>query len=235
MVLLIHFKSSVMNYFYRLWICFLLSSLLSCKHENPPQSYLALGDSYTIGESVSKNDRWPVQLVISLAKENIFLSPPEIIAKTGWTADELQEGINQAPLNYPYDWVSLLIGVNNQYRGKSIEVFKDEFSTLLSQAIVFSGNRKKNVFVVSIPDWGVMPFAKNRDRQKIAAEIDNFNQAIYEICATEDIRFIDITPLSRTVSENPDWIAKDGLHPSGKQYSKWVAEILPFFSNASND
>ena len=194
------------------------------------QSFLALGDSYTIGESVEEDQRWPLQLVYELKKNNIVLSPT-IIAKTGWTTDELKEGINQAPLNFPYDWVSLLIGVNNQYRGKSIEEFKGEFENLLEQAIVFSGNNKARVFVVSIPDWGVMPFAINQNQEKIATEIDNFNQAIYEICVSNDIKFVDVTPISRQVLEHPEWIAEDGLHPSGEQYKEWVKEILPLFLN----
>lgn len=224
-----------MKYICLLGISFLFLIFLGCKKEIPPQSYLALGDSYTIGESVSKFERWPDQLVASLAKENIFLNSPEIIAKTGWTTDELQEGINLAPLNYPYDWVSLLIGVNDQYRGKIIEEFESEFHNLLRQAIVFSGNRKERVFVLSIPDWGAMPYAIDKDVQKIAAEIDAFNQVIYQLCAQENVRFIDITPLSRKVSDYPNWIAKDRLQPSGAQYSKWVLEILPFFLNTKND
>lgn len=224
-----------MKYICRLGICFLFLIFLDCEKKKPPQSYLALGDGYTIGESVTKFERWPVQLVASLNDENIFLNSPEIIAKTGWTTNELQEGINQAPLNYPYDWVSLLIGVNDQYRGKSIEEFENEFYNLLSQAIIFSGNRKERVFVVSIPDWGAMPYAIDNDVQKIAAEIDAFNQVIYQLCAKENVRFIDITPLSRKVSDYTNWITKDGLHPSGTQYSKWVLEILPFFLNTKND
>ena len=224
-----------MKYICLLGISFLFLIFLGCKKEIPPQSYLALGDSYTIGESVSKFERWPDQLVASLAKENIFLNSPEIIAKTGWTTDELQEGINLAPLNYPYDWVSLLIGVNDQYRGKSIEEFESEFHNLLRQAIVFSGNRKERVFVLSIPDWSVMPYAIDKDVKKIAAEIDAFNQVIYQLCAQENVRFIDITTLSRKVSDYPNWITKDRLQPSGAQYSKWVLEILPFFLNTKND
>ena len=224
-----------MNFMYRLEICFLFLIFLGCNKEIPPQSYLALGDGYTVGESVSKSERWPDQLVASLANENIFLNAPEIIAKKGWATDELQEGINLAPLNYPYDWVSLLIGVNNQYHGKSIEEFESKFHNLLSQAILFSGNRKERVFVLSIPDWGAMPYVIDNEVQKIATEIDAFNQVIYKLCAKENVQFIDITPLSRKVSDYPNWIAKDGLHPSGIQYSKWVLEILPYFLKTKND
>ena len=208
-------------------ICF-----AACDKDTIRQSYLALGDSYTIGESVAENLRWPVQLVDSLAQKKLFLETPKIIAQTGWTTDELKNGIDNSSLNYPYDWVSLLIGVNNQYRGRNIDEFREQFEILLSEAIAYSGNRKERVFVVSIPDWGVMPFAEGRDRAQIATEIDNFNQVIYEICAIQEIEFIDITPLSRAIDIHPDWVAKDGLHPSGKQYSAWVQEIIPFFLNS---
>lgn len=208
---------------------------ISCKKMGLKESYLALGDSYTMGESISKKHTWPKQLVDSLKKRNIFLSEPRIIAKTGWTTDELKKAINDSSLDYPYDWVSLLIGVNNQYRGRDLDEFKLQFESLLFEAIAFSGNRKERVFVISIPDWGSMPFAKDRDPNKIAIEIDNFNQIIYEVCAFENIKFIDITPITRNSYSNPNWIAKDSLHPSKEQYSKWVEKIIPFFLNFKND
>jgi lysophospholipase L1-like esterase len=194
--------------------------------EKPSYSYLALGDSYTIGESVNENDRWPVQLSKKLNAIGIAFSAPEIIAKTGWTTDELKTGIDNQILNYPYDWVSLMIGVNNQYRNRPIENFKEEFETLIDLALSFNGNNKKRLFVLSIPDWGKMPFAKNRNQEQISREIDDFNQVIYEICALKEVLFIDITPLSRRVENHPEWIGSDGLHPSGLQYTEWVNEIL---------
>jgi len=209
--------------------------ILSCEKQQLKESYLALGDSYTIGEAVSENERWPVQLVKALEGKNRILDSPKIIAQTGWTTTDLKMGIDNAILDFPYDWVSLLIGVNNQYQGKSISNFKEEFEQLLSQALLFAGNKKDRIFVVSIPDWGEMPFAKNRDREKIATEIDNFNQVIYEICAQKEIAFIDITPLSRTVEAHPEFVASDGLHPSGVQYTQWVKEIIPFFLKTSDD
>ena len=209
--------------------------ILSCEKQQLKESYLALGDSYTIGEAVSENERWPVQLFKALEGKNRILDSPKIIAQTGWTTADLKMGIDNAILDFPYDWVSLLIGVNNQYQGKSISNFKEEFEQLLSQALLFAGNKKDRIFVVSIPDWGEMPFAKNRDREKIATEIDNFNQVIYEICAQKEIAFIDITPLSRTVEAHPEFVASDGLHPSGVQYSQWVKEIIPFFLKTSDD
>ena len=155
--------------------------LASCKQKAVKQSYLALGDSYTQGEAVSESERWPVQLAKALENENVTIAPPKIIAQTGWTTDELKKGIDEAVLDYPYDWVSLLIGVNNQYRGYNLATFKTEFEELLTQSILFAGNKKERVFVVSIPDWGVMPFAKNRDQEQIATEIDNFNQELLDL------------------------------------------------------
>lgn len=215
-------------------ICFMIL-FISCKKMGLKESYLALGDSYTVGESISKKHTWPKQLVDSLKKRSVFLSEPRIIAKTGWTTDELKKAINDSSLDYPYDWVSLLIGVNNQYRGRDLDEFKLQFESLLSEAIAFSGNRKERVFVISLPDWGSMPFAKDRDPNKIAIEIDNFNQIIYEVCAIENIKFIDITPISRNIYSNPNWIAKDSLHPSKEQYSKWVEKMIPYFLNFKND
>ena len=221
--------------FHLLSITYFMFLFSSCKKMGLKESYLALGDSYTVGESISKKHTWPKQLVDSLKKRNIFLSEPRIIAKTGWTTDELKKAINDSSLDYPYDWVSLLIGVNNQYRGRDLDEFKLQFESLLLEAIAFSGNRKERVFVISIPDWGSMPFAKDRDPNKIAIEIDNFNQIIYEVCAFENIKFIDITPITRNIYSNSNWIAKDSLHPSKEQYSKWVEKIIPFFLNFKND
>ena len=203
---------------------------MSCKKKQPKQTYLALGDSYTIGESVTEPARWPVQLVKVLEEKNIFIDSPEIIAKTGWTTTDLKKGIDDTILNFPYDWVSLLIGVHNQFQGKSLATFKIEFEQLLGQAILFAGNKKERVFVVSIPDWGAMPFGENRDREHIATQIDNFNQVIYEVCILNQISFIDITPISRTINSNPKFIASDSLHPSKAQYAAWVEEIVPFFN-----
>ena len=203
----------------------------SCQTNSELQSYLALGDSYTIGESVPENQRWPAQLTKLLSEKNIHISLPRIIAKTGWTAHELKTEINNSKLDYPYDWVSLLIGVNNQYQGKSLKEFKEHFEILLSDAITFTGNNKEQVFVVSIPDWGVMPFSKNLDKEKIAKEIDDFNQVIYEVCVFKGVHFVDITPISRSAKNRKDFIAKDSLYPSGIQYTAWVQKIIPLFQN----
>ena len=219
-------------------LLFLYTSLFvwhSCQTNNESQSYLALGDSYTIGESVPENQRWPSQLTKLLSEKNIHISLPRIIAKTGWTAKELKTEINNSKLDYPYDWVSLLIGVNNQYQGKSLKEFKEHFEILLSDAITFAGDNKEQVFVVSIPDWGVMPFSKNLDKEKIAKEIDDFNQVIYEVCVFKGVHFVDITPISRSANNRKDFIAKDSLHPSGVQYTAWVQKIIPLFLNYKYD
>lgn len=196
-----------------------------------PQSYLALGDSYTIGESVAENLRWPLKLVDSLNKSGVLFTPPNVIARTGWTTDELQRAINEATLEPPYDWVSLLIGVNNQYRGRTVENFKPEFRSLLEQSIHLAGNRADRVFVVSIPDWGQMPYAQDRNPTQIAAEIDAYNQASAQICRELNVLWINITPISRQVADHPEWIAADGLHPSGDQYAQWVAAIIPYLQD----
>lgn len=195
----------------------------------PLKTYLALGDSYTIGESVTEALRWPNQLIKQLNEKEVVFDPATIIAKTGWTTDELMEGINTSSLDDHYSYVSLLIGVNNQYRGRSLENFKDEFILLLEKAITFSGGNNKNVFVLSIPDWGVMPFAKGRNQEKIAKEIDAFNQIVSAVCADYKITFIDITPISRRASKQPNLIATDGLHPSGDMYALWVNQVVARF------
>ncbi|MFN3589160.1 MAG: SGNH/GDSL hydrolase family protein [Spirosomataceae bacterium] len=187
-------------------------------------SYLALGDSYTIGESVPEQERWPLQLAAKLTSNGINVQNPRIIARTGWTTDELQSAIQSATLSSKYDLVSLLIGVNNQYRGRSSEVYRNEFINLLNKAVELAGNQSKNVFVVSIPDWGVTPFAAGRDRAKIAQEIDLFNQINREETLKRGILYFDITSISR--ENNPSYIAPDGLHPSGNMYKAWVDTVI---------
>jgi lysophospholipase L1-like esterase len=184
----------------------------------PHTRYLALGDSYTIGESVPESERFPVQLARALN-----LGDPEIIAKTGWTTDELNAAIDAAHPTGPYDLVTLLIGVNNQYRGRDAEQYRGEFTALLQRAIGFAGGDAKKVVVVSIPDWGVTPFAEGRDRAKIGTEIDRYNAINREETGKAGAKYVDITPVSR--GTDPALFAADGLHPSGKQYTEWVKLI----------
>lgn len=214
-------------------VLFLLSSKMEKSASQPGLdarsfTYLALGDSYTIGERVAPAMRWPVQLAEQLTRQGKETTAPDIIARTGWTTAELQQGIQEASNTRQYNIVSLLIGVNNQYRSQSIAVYRTEFKALLRTAIAFAGEHHEHVFVLSIPDWGQTPFAKKQDAQKIAREIDAFNQVAREECRLQNILFIDITDLSRTVAQNPAWVADDGLHYSGKMYAQWAERALPW-------
>ena len=198
-------------------------------------TYLAIGDSYTIGEQVPAKDNFPNQVYSLMKKDFSDFTEPRIIAKTGWTTDELEKGIIAAdktePLQASYDFVSLLIGVNNQYRGRTVENYKPEFEELLKKAIRFAGNKANHVVVVSIPDWGVTPFAKGRDRNKIAKEIDAYNAAAKEICDKYNVHYIDITPWTREAANDNSLVAADGLHPSGKEYKRWAERIAEFFKS----
>ncbi len=192
-----------------------------------PIKYLALGDSYTIGESVPDSLRWPVQLADSLQKEEIQVSDLNIIAKTGWTTAELQEGIANNPPSPPYNLVSLLIGVNNQYRGYDIEIYRTEFRELIEQAIGFAGGDSTKVFTVSIPNYGVTPFGQTRGEDRIRQELLMYDAIAKEISGEYGIPFVNITPISEDAKEDSSLIADDELHPSGKMYSLWVQEMLP--------
>ena len=193
----------------------------------PIAGYLALGDSYTIGESVQPNERWSVQLAEMLKQDKIDLGITQIIARTGWTTAELQDGIAASGLSGNYELVSLLIGVNNQYRRLPLEQYRTEFGALLEVAIKFAKGNPKRVFVLSIPDWGVSPFAAGQDRQQIAKAIDSFNEVAQAACAKAGVLYIDITPLSRQAANQPSYIATDQLHFSGIMYGLWAKEALP--------
>lgn len=190
-------------------------------------TYLALGDSYTIGESVEVNERFPVQLQNMLIDSSININRLDIVAKTGWTTDELMTGIATSSLLESYNLVTLLIGVNNQYRGRDTANYRLEFKQVLNSAIQFAGNIPQNVIVVSIPDWGVTPFAENRDTEKIAEEIDAFNAINCDEAMKAGTYYINITDISRQVENNPELIANDGLHPSGAMYASWVERLFP--------
>ena len=214
-------------------IIFTSVSLVKAANTHPPsqpKTFLALGDSYTIGEGVNENSRWPNQLIAELNKDKQQFEKPTILAKTGWTTDELLHALDMATLESNYDYVSLLIGVNNQYRKRTVTSFEPEFTALLSRAIAFANNNTKKVFVLSIPDWGVTPFAKDRDSEKIAEEIAAYNTAIEHICDEKGVTFFDITPISKRALNNPDYLAEDQLHPSAQMYAEWVTEIRSFFN-----
>jgi lysophospholipase L1-like esterase len=195
-----------------------------------PLTYLALGDSYTIGEGVDEQDRYPVQLVHELNKTGkILFETPQIIAKTGWTVDELEVGINASQTDEQgYDLVTLLIGVNNQYRGRPVADYETDFEEMLKRAIDFARGQKDHVVVLSIPDWGVTPFAVNRksDQAKVASEIDAYNDAKKAICKKYKITFIDITEDYRAIGSRPEMVVEDQLHPSGLVYARWTEKLL---------
>lgn len=204
------------------------SSFTDCHATGEGQMrFLALGDSYTIGESVEEAERWPVQLAALLWAEGFDVAAPEIIARTGWTTGELSSAIDQANPQGPYDLVSLLVGVNNQYRGLSTALYRVEFSVLLKRAIAFAGRDPKRVIVLSIPDWGVTPFAADRDRAQVAAEIDRFNHINRDETEMAGAHYVDVTLISRRAADEPHLIAADGLHPSRQMYTEWAALVFP--------
>lgn len=189
------------------------------------RQFLALGDSYTIGEAVPEDQRWPVQLVARLNRREFHFDPPEIIATTGWTTDELASAMDA---KYPagtqagFDLVSLLIGVNNQYRGRALDEYREQFTALLVRALALADTDPQRVIVLAIPDWGVTPFGagSGRDRAQIARELDAFNAAAAEVAQAHRIRFVDTSRVSR--ERGAEWVADDGLHPSGALYTAWA-------------
>jgi lysophospholipase L1-like esterase len=189
--------------------------------------FLALGDSYTIGEGVQPSQRWPHQLAALLRDCGVPIADPLIIARTGWTTDELSRAIEAANPSGTYQLVTLLIGVNNQYRGRDVEEYRKEFAALLRRAVGFAGRTPGRVVVLSIPDWGVTPFAAKRYRRSIAAAIDRFNQVNREEASKAGVHYVDITPASRTAASRPSMNAADGLHPSGEMYAEWARLTLP--------
>ncbi|HEY0895339.1 MAG TPA: SGNH/GDSL hydrolase family protein [Sphingobacteriaceae bacterium] len=191
----------------------------------PEIRYLALGDSYTVGESLEPSGSFPYQLAERLRAR--VLIRPTVVAKTGWTTDELLGHLAEHPVDGSFDLVSLLIGVNNQYRDYPLDTYQKEFSALLGLAIDFAGGNKERVIVISIPDWGVTPFASGdqRSASEIAAGIDRFNAVSRKVTGEADVRYISITEDSRKAATDPGLIAADGLHPSENMYSGWVDRI----------
>lgn len=185
-------------------------------------TYIALGDSYTIGESVPYDNNFPNQLAKRLTNGNFKVSAPLIIARTGWTTNELIDAIEREKVTKTFDFVTLLIGVNNQYRGYNINTYRTEFVELLNTAISFADGKKNHVFVFSIPDYGVTPFGMAGNPQKTAQEIDAYNAINKEESEKAGVNYTDITPISRQAATQPDLVATDGLHPSAKMYTEWV-------------
>ncbi len=223
----------------KLYMLLLVSLLISCSSSNSVTrnteagntsemnySYLALGDSYTIGEMVPESQRWPVQLVNRLNENGYKVAPPKIIAKTGWTTGNLLNAM-RSELNYTrkFDLVSILIGVNNQYQGKTIEEYEEELREIFNLALNHSKRREKGVFALSIPDYGVTPFGEE-NAETIRQEIDEFNAVFKKVAKEFEVDFYNITPISREAERDADLIAEDGLHPSGLMYRYWVDEII---------
>jgi lysophospholipase L1-like esterase len=188
-------------------------------------SILALGDSYTIGESLPLYESFPYQAVQLLRRAGYAFHAPEIVAKTGWTTTELAEHLIHTELNAQYDFVTLLIGVNNQYRGLNADDYASDFEFLLKKALHFAGDKAEHVIVLSIPDWGVTPFAEGRDRKQIADEIDRFNDINKSIGEKYNCRYVDITGGTREAATDETLVAADKLHPSAKEYERWAAAV----------
>jgi len=207
----------------------LLSTRLAAAPEAAALRFLALGDSYTIGEGVAAADRWPAQLVALLGERGVRVAPPEIIARTGWTSSQLASAITDAAPRGPYDLVTLLVGVNDQYRGLDVDGYRPRFVALLERAIAFAGGRPERVIVVSIPDWSVTPFAlsSGRDLGETAVAIARFNRVNREETAKKGARWVDVTPASQRAAGGGTLLARDGLHPSAAQYATWARLVLP--------
>ena len=191
--------------------------------------FLALGDSYTIGESVHESERWPVQLVARLKERGVTIDAPRIIATTGWTTDELSDAMDESTLAPPYQLVTLMIGVNNQYRGRDAHEYGEQFDALLARAIHLAGGDATRVIVLSIPDWGATPFGhgSGRDLHKVSLQINLVNAIAHGRTEARGASWVDVTPVSREAARDPLLTAHDGLHPSAVMYAKWVELVLP--------
>jgi phospholipase/lecithinase/hemolysin len=214
-----------------LTLLLLLSAIAGCGLAQKPDTmhnsytFLALGDSYTIGEGLALQKSFPYQTVTLLRKAGYMFCAPEIIAKTGWTTDELEAAANDYAFLPKYDFVSLLIGVNNQYRGRDIIEYKEQFEHLLKRSIALAGGKREHVVVLSIPDYSVTPFAQQMDTEKIAKEIDAYNTLNKALSIQFKIQYVDVTEISRQAKDKATAVIADGLHPSEKEYAKWAKEL----------
>jgi lysophospholipase L1-like esterase len=205
-----------------------IAGVCALRRQAPAPAYLALGDSYTIGESVAENERYPVQALHRLFPDG----QPEIIATTGWTTGNLLAALDRARSTSGYQAVSLLIGVNNQYQGRSQAEYREQLTTLLQEAIRLAGNRPDHVLVLSIPDYSVTPFARNRDVAHIAMQIDSFNAINSQLAVDYKVNYLDVTAESRKAADDPSLVATDGLHFSGKEYAIWAKMMEPWLTTA---
>lgn len=220
------------------WVSIFLAVVLTAcskpaapRPSQPPQRihpfrFLALGDSYTIGESVDESQRWPVQLVAAMRNAGVDVGVPTIIAQTGWTAANLSTALDQANPQGPFDVVGLLIGVNNQYQGRSEDEYRIQLVQLLQRSIDLAADKPSHVIVLSIPDWGTTPYAKRMGANgaEVAAAIDRYNAVAKSEAAKVGAAYVDITTVTRS---HPELLAGDGLHPSGEMYAEWVKQALP--------
>ncbi|OKS89545.1 SGNH/GDSL hydrolase family protein [Mucilaginibacter polytrichastri] len=200
-------------------------SLAPHKNINDSLTYIALGDSYTTGRAVSTDQSFPYQLAALLKHKNLKVAAPVLIAQNGWRTDELLKGISNSDTSKTVDFVTLLIGVNNQFQHYGIAVYQTEFTLLLKRAVKFTGGNARHVFVLSIPDWGVTPYANGRNRDKIAEEIDQYNAINKDASEKAGANYINLTDLSRAMADDESYIAGDKLHPSGKMYSLWAQKL----------
>ncbi len=194
------------------------------------KTFLALGDSYTIGEGVAAEEGWPVQLQQLLIADGVEIQTPEIVAQTGWTTGELLAGIDAAGIDATFDLVSLLIGVNNQYRGLEVDAYAADFENLLNLAIGFAGGDASRVVVVSIPDWSVTPFARTHTQASladIASAIDAFNRVNCRLAYHRKCAYVDVTKITRERYADPHAWTEDDLHPAPLMYARWVRKLLP--------
>ena len=189
--------------------------------------FLALGDSYTIGERVPAASSWPFQLAALLRARGVPMAEPQIVARTGWTVDDLAIALAESEPSGPYDLVSLQIGVNDQYRGRGAEEFRGAFRVMLGRAVALAGGQAGRVVVLSIPDWSVTPFAALRSRPQLAAEIERFNAVVRQEASRAGARHVDVTPESRDAGRDPALLAADGLHPAAAMYTAWARLALP--------
>jgi len=194
--------------------------------------FLALGDSYTIGEAVDERESWPWVVTVRLRDEGLDVADPRIIATTGWTTRDLDAAITEAAPEGPFQLVTLLIGVNNQYQGLGLEEYREQFANLLDRAVALAGGDLRRVIVISVPDWGAAPHAEGRDRVAIAEAIDAFNSVARQAASDRGCAFVEVTDLSRLAMGRLDLVADDGLHPSGAMYALWADRILPVLRDA---
>ena len=187
-------------------------------------SFIALGDSYTVGEGVNEDERWPNQFV-DLANENGFdFDQPVIIAETGWKTYDLLDSINQTNFSSKYDYISLLIGVNNQFNSRPINEFEEDLNKLMNEIRIKKDDG--SIIIISIPDWGYTPFAESVEMSDISEKIDLFNSSLIKFAATNDLKYVDVTEISRRAINEPDLITDDNLHPSKTMYSEWANKIF---------